>query len=496
MCSACVAIDEGRFVDLIEVDAASRTRVDDTRELLDNVQYAPTRGRFKVYLIDEVHMLSKHSFNALLKTLEEPPPHVKFLFATTDPQKLPVTVLSRCLQFNLKRLAVGADSDATRADLRRREQSTRRPRRSRRSPAPRTGSMRDALSLLDQSVAFGAGKVEAALVNAMLGSIDRGHVLRLLEALVAGGRRRRCSLKWSGSTSVRPTTAARSTTCSRALQQHRGAAARARAARRRGTTRRSSRSRRRLSPEDVQLYYQIALLGRRDLPVCRDPRMGFEMTLLRNAGISPGDAGGQARSAARRRPAPGRLGARRPPDATRAAVPPPAPAVGDATPRGRPSRRTTRSSRPIEAVAPARAQRRGEGEARAEAPSSDIDWAALLQTLEVRGPARQLADHCDLVSDAGGAGSSCSPPDKSHLNTQQLRGRLEAALKEHFGTRSSARDFDGTPGDRRPRSCARPTRTSACGSARESIENDPNVRALQSRVRTRRSRPTASVPPK
>ena len=184
-CGACVAIDEGRFVDLIEVDAASRTRVDDTRELLDNVQYMPTRGRFKVYLIDEVHMLSTHSFNALLKTLEEPPPHVKFLFATTDPQKLPVTVLSRCLQFNLKKLSpqliaeqlgriveseeVSADSDGLRAIAR-----------------AAGGSMRDALSLLDQAIAFGGGEISARDVSEMLGSIDRTQVRKILEALAAG----------------------------------------------------------------------------------------------------------------------------------------------------------------------------------------------------------------------------------------------------------------------------------------------------------------------
>ena len=184
-CDACQAIDAGRFVDLIEVDAASRTRVDDTRELLDNVQYSPTHGRFKVYLIDEVHMLSNHSFNALLKTLEEPPPHVKFLLATTDPQKLPVTVLSRCLQFHLKKLTqrqileqlqkicaaenVDAEDEALKSIARAAE-----------------GSMRDALSLLDQAIAFGAGRIEADQTHAMLGSIDRQHILRILDALAEG----------------------------------------------------------------------------------------------------------------------------------------------------------------------------------------------------------------------------------------------------------------------------------------------------------------------
>src|SRR6478672_9060559 len=165
VCSACREIDEGRFVDLLEVDAASRTKVDDTRELLDNVQYAPARGRYKVYLIDEVHMLSAHSFNALLKTLEEPPPHVKFLFATTDPQKLPVTVLSRCLQFNLKRLPVSVIG-ARLTYILGQEGIAAEPAAVRLIATAADGSMRDALSLLDQGVAFGAGKVEGPAIRA------------------------------------------------------------------------------------------------------------------------------------------------------------------------------------------------------------------------------------------------------------------------------------------------------------------------------------------
>src|SRR3972149_5237205 len=184
-CQSCREVDEGRFVDLIEVDAASRTKVDDTRELLDNVQYAPTRGRYKVYLIDEVHMLSGHSFNALLKTLEEPPPHVKFLLATTDPQNPPVTVLSRCLQFNLKRL----DPDQIGGQLRRildaegvacDDASVALLARA------ADGSLRDGLSLLDQAIAYGGGKIAEPEVRAMLGTIDQDAVDRLLRGLAAG----------------------------------------------------------------------------------------------------------------------------------------------------------------------------------------------------------------------------------------------------------------------------------------------------------------------
>src|ERR1700683_4389151 len=185
VCAACREIDEGRFVDLIEVDAASRTKVDDTRELLDNVQYAPTRGRFKVYLIDEVHMLSTHSFNALLKTLEEPPPHVKFLLATTDPQKLPVTVLSRCLQFNLKRLSVALIS-ARLTYILQAEQIAFEPAAVQLLAQAGDGSLRDALSLLDQLLAFGNGKALEADARAMLGTVHREQVQRLVELLAAG----------------------------------------------------------------------------------------------------------------------------------------------------------------------------------------------------------------------------------------------------------------------------------------------------------------------
>src|SRR6202040_1012643 len=184
ICAACREIDEGRFVDLIEVDAASRTKVDDTREMLDNVQYAPTRGRYKVYLIDEVHMLSNHSFNALLKTFEEPPPHVKFLLATTDPQKLPVTVLSRCLQFNLKRLPVAQITERMREILEK-EEIAFEPAGLRLIAQAADGSMRDGLSLLDQLIAFGGGKTGEEEARAMLGTIARDHVVRLAELLGA-----------------------------------------------------------------------------------------------------------------------------------------------------------------------------------------------------------------------------------------------------------------------------------------------------------------------
>jgi DNA polymerase-3 subunit gamma/tau len=290
VCAACREIDEGRFVDLIEVDAASRTKVDDTRELLDNVQYAPTRGRYKVYLIDEVHMLSNHSFNALLKTLEEPPPHIKFLLATTDPQKLPVTVLSRCLQFSLKRLPASLIGERLKF-IAGAENLQFDPAAIALLARAAEGSMRDALSLMDQLIAFGGGSLNDAAARAMLGTIDRGHVGRLIEALARGDGSLLLNevkeldrdapdydralielaafLQRIAIVQIVPEAA---------LQDEEFDA---------DSLTRLAQA---ISPEDVQLYYQIALNGRRDLAMAPDPRMGFEMTLLRMLAFRP-DAG-------------------------------------------------------------------------------------------------------------------------------------------------------------------------------------------------------------
>lgn len=287
-CSICKEIDEGRFIDLIEVDAASRTKVEDTRELLDNVQYAPSRGRFKVYLIDEVHMLSSHSFNALLKTLEEPPPHVKFLLATTDPQKLPVTILSRCLQFSLKNMPpervvehlshvlgveqVPFEDDALWLLGRAAD-----------------GSMRDAMSLTDQAIAFGEGKVLAADVRAMLGTLDHGQVYGVLQALLEGDARGLIEAvrhlaeqgpDWAG------------VLAEMLNVLHRVAIAQAlpeAVDNGQGDRDRVLALAQALPAEDVQFYYQMGLIGRRDLPLAPDPRSGFEMVLLRMLAFRPAD---------------------------------------------------------------------------------------------------------------------------------------------------------------------------------------------------------------
>ena len=294
-CGACIEIDAGRFVDLLEVDAASRSKVDETRELMDNVQFTPARGRYKVYLIDEVHMFSDKSFNALLKTLEEPPPHVKFLLATTDPQKLPITVLSRCLKFNLKRLpaddigayleqilaeeAIGFEAPAVKLVARSAE-----------------GSLRDALSLLDQAIAYGAGAVTEEEVRAMLGTVDRSRVVELLDAIVAHDA--------AGALEVVGAIASDAAHYHDVLGElvsilHRIAVHQAVP----GATdpdpdlaESCTRLAERISPEDVQLYYEIGLRGRRDLALVPDPRLGLEMTVLRMLAFTL-DAGAAASSA-------------------------------------------------------------------------------------------------------------------------------------------------------------------------------------------------------
>ncbi|WP_083699836.1 DNA polymerase III subunit gamma/tau [Shewanella sp. UCD-KL12] len=284
-CSSCVEISEGRFVDLIEVDAASRTKVDDTRELLDNVQYRPSRGRYKVYLIDEVHMLSRSSFNALLKTLEEPPEHVKFLLATTDPQRLPVTVLSRCLQFNLKSLTQEEIANQLSHVLGQEQIEFDKPALSLLAKSA-NGSMRDALSLADQSIAFGAGKVHLAQVQTMLGSIDEQHVISLLEALVQGDIPNLMQLVDKvisfGADSHEVLRSLLELLHQITLSQFAPAAAQLSI-----YSKQITAFSEQLSPEQVQLYYQLLLAGRKDLPHAPDPKSGLEMALLRAVAFVP-----------------------------------------------------------------------------------------------------------------------------------------------------------------------------------------------------------------
>lgn len=287
-CDKCREIEQGRFVDLIEIDAASRTKVEDTRELLDNVQYAPARGRFKVYLIDEVHMLSRHSFNALLKTLEEPPAHVKFLLATTDPQKLPLTILSRCLQFHLKALDVEQIRNQLSSVLQQ-EQILAEPRALQLLARAADGSMRDALTLTDQAIAMGQGEVSAEAVSLMLGTLNTEQPLALIEALADAdsgammAQLEQCAARgmdWESLLVEMLSLLHRLALGQLLPDQLNDEDDPASVPRLRDLARR-------LPPADLQLYYQTLLIGRKELPFAPDPRMGVEMTLLRALAFHP-----------------------------------------------------------------------------------------------------------------------------------------------------------------------------------------------------------------
>jgi DNA polymerase-3 subunit gamma/tau len=469
VCAACREIDAGRFVDLIEVDAASRTKVDDTRELLDNVQYTPARGRFKVYLIDEVHMLSAHSFNALLKTLEEPPPHVKFLLATTDPQKLPMTVLSRCLQFNLKRLPVSEIAQHLHAILEQ-EGIAHDAAGLKLIALAGDGSMRDALSLLDQLIAFGGGKAGEAEARAMLGSVARDHVVRLAELLASLD----ASELLKGAQALEPF----APDYAQLLDELAGLLVRV------GLRQAVSdyegdeifapevieRLARTLTPEDVQLFYQTAITGKRDLPLAPDPRSGFEMTLLRMVAFRPAGAPGGTRAAA-----PAEPNAQRPADAARSAAP--ASGSGEAL-----------VAAPTQgATSPAPAP--GSGEALVAAPTQGTtspapapgSWPAIVNALEVSGAARQLANHCSLVAREGAVVRLALDPHKQQLRTPAQEEKLAQALARHFGAPVRLEfQMTAAAGDS-PALMAQRASQQELSVARRAFEADPNVQGLRER---------------
>jgi DNA polymerase-3 subunit gamma/tau len=438
-CSACREIDEGRFVDLIEVDAASKTKVDDTRDLLDNVQYAPSRGRYKVYLIDEVHMLSTSSFNALLKTLEEPPPHVKFLLATTDPQRLPVTVLSRCLQFNLKRLTPKLIQGRL-THICEAEDIEAEPAALAMLARAADGSLRDALSLLDQAIAYCGGTVDEASLALMLGTIDRDHVERLLRHLAANDAAAIIDLVAELDEQF-PDYARLLDDLARMLQ-------RIAVFQLVGPVdadddiaeKMLSELAALFEPADVQLFYQTALMGRRDLPLAPDPRSGAEMTLLRMLAFKPvSDANAGAGS--------GSKPAAKPPARAAAATKPGASAV--AAP-----------------VAAARAWR-------------DPDWAQLVKDLGLSGSLRMLAGNCALDRRDGNTVHFRLDPRSESMLTRQRKDALAAALSDYFGEELAVdiRIAESTP--ETPHEQENRMADERIVAARESLESDPNVKALK-----------------
>ena len=470
VCSACTEIDAGRFVDLIEVDAASRTKVDETRELLENVQYAPSRGRYKVYLIDEVHMFSNHSFNALLKTLEEPPPHVKFLLATTDPQKLPVTILSRCLQFNLKRLPLDRIT-AHLEDVLGREQIEAEAPALKLLGRAADGSMRDALSLLDQAIAYGGGAVREADVRAMLGSLEHDHVLRLLRALAGNDAAGVLAAVEQAAQQV-PDFAALLAELLTLLQQvalaqavpealddsldHREAVLELAQA---------------LAPEDVQLYYQIGLIGRRDLPLAPDARGGLEMVLLRMLAFRPAAGASSATPVAPPSPA-AASGARQGAAAARAAIEPrsatppatmAAATVGQAAPASRPA--------PVEPVTPVPVV-----SGPALAPEN---WCEVVATLDLGGVVRELAQNCALLEMSDGRVRLALEPACKQLYSKEREQRLAQALAAWCGEALSvAIEISGPAVDTPARLLARAS-DERQAAAVKAITEDANVQALQ-----------------
>jgi DNA polymerase-3 subunit gamma/tau len=430
-CSACTDIDAGRFLDLIEVDAASRTKVDDTRDLLDNVQYAPARGRYKVYLIDEVHMLSTHSFNALLKTLEEPPPHVKFLLATTDPQKLPVTVLSRCLQFNLKRLPVAQISERIKQILEV-EKVPFEAAGIRLVAQAADGSMRDGLSLLDQLIAFGGGAVSEEGARTMLGTVARDHVARLTELLSTGDARELTAYaqsleEWAPD-------------YAQVLDEFSALLVRVAMKQVDGQFEGDElyppelleKLAKSIAPEDVQLYYQTAIMGRRDLHLAPDPRLGFEMTLVRMLAFRPG---GENQTVAQNAAAP----------AARIAPSSPLPqAVENKA-----------------GVSP--------------------EWSTILSALDLQAAARQLASHCVLLGRKGPVVRLALDPRNQLLRTRAQEEKLAQALSRYFGE-TIRLEFEVTVTSiETPAQAGQRASLEEVEVAKRALESDPGARALRER---------------
>ncbi len=430
VCFACREIDAGRFVDLLEVDAASRTKVDQTRELLDNVPYAPACGRFKVYLIDEVHMFSNNSFNALLKTLEEPPPHVKFLLATTDPQKVPMTVLSRCLQFNLRRLLPEEIRERLRFVLET-EGLPFDPAALALLARAADGSMRDGLSLLDQAIAYGAGRVAESEVRTMLGTVGADLTFNLVEAL-ADADGARLLIEVERASAFTPD-------FGELLREligllHRLALfqqvpqtlaaddpERARLAALAG----------RIGAADLQLYYQVALTGQADLALAPDPRAGLEMVLLRALAFRPEEgAAGAGRPAA--------AGALRlgdtpavPGRGARSATAALAATTGGGSESGAPSvpAETREPGRPLLPPPP----KRGLESAPSVQLTNTADWHQLVDRLGVGGIASQLAHHCGFIGLGEGRLTLSLDPGAEQLRSAGTEERLRAALEAALG---------------------------------------------------------------
>ena len=458
VCAACREIDSGRFVDLVELDAASNTQVDNMRELLESALYAPTSGRYKVYIIDEVHMLSKSAFNAMLKTLEEPPAHVKFILATTDPQKIPVTVLSRCLQFNLKQLPPPLILAHLRYVL---EQEGIPAEQGALALLARVaqGSMRDALSLLDQAIAYGQGKVEEDMVRAMLGAIDQGYLYNLLEALQArdGAALLNIADEMQG----------RSMDFGAALQElatllHRIALAQTvpqAIAEDEAERERLLALANQFTAEDMQLFYQIAIHGRNEIDLAPDEYAGFTMTLLRMLAFTPGGAQGAARPVSARA-----VGA--------TAAGQSQPAAGHGAARHESTSPTSIPSQPAPAPQPQPVS----------ASAAPLEWSVLLAQLEVQGTARELAKNCTLESFDGASLKLSLAPQHKLLNSKMAQEKLQAALAAYFARPVKLAVALGTANAATPAAAEQREKQTRQQLAAEAIAQDPFVREAQAQL--------------
>lgn len=476
VCDACVSIDEGRFIDLIEVDAASRAKVDETRELMDNVQYAPTNGRYKVYLIDEIHMFSNHSFNALLKTLEEPPPHVKFLLATTEPKKLPVTILSRCLQFNLSHLT--NDQIAKQIEMILSQESVKFDQASVELVARGAdGSMRDALSLLDQAIAYGGGELEESQVRSMMGTIESADLNGLIQALIDADADALLNtietialqspdfdsllsellslLQKIAIIQVLPENSDNALKANEVLLQFANA----------------------MSKEDTQLYYQIGMMGRKDLYLAPDAKSGFEMVMIRMLAFRPMTDGEVSTKTQTLKPS-----------------------TVTATPQ-------TNAQKIIQENIQENTQRNTEGNIHEKAElqtnpieeqaapeevvdtviekeitikkQSDDDWGNIIKsTPSLSGLAKELASQCAMKSRTETKIELALSPSNEHLFNVKLEKRLEQALQNEFGSELKISIVIEDSENETPAEANTRMQREKLKAAQNSINNDPVVQSL------------------
>ena len=455
-CSACVGIDEGRFIDLIEVDAASRAKVDETRDLMDNVQYAPTAGRYKIYLIDEVHMFSKHSFNALLKTLEEPPDHVKFLLATTEPKRIPITILSRCLQFNLKHLSEGQIETQLDKILEQEEIATEATC-TRLIAGAADGSMRDALSLLDQAISYGNGRLEATQVRDMLGTIDGEELSALLTDII---ERDAASMfaRINNMAELAPDYDAMLAQLLSIL--HDIAVAQMLPD---GSDQIDETSRafaRRLDKEDVQLYYQLALNGRRDLHTAPDPKTAFEMTMIRLLAFCPWEPADTKTT-------------RKDESVIKRSSPSAEGKLSTVSYDGR----AEDNNRPDADHPGSTGTVKSNQDQVQDTPvlAGNDDWHNLIGSMALDGLTKELASHCTLQEYEGNRICLNLLPAQEHLSATNQKEQLQAALRSRFDAEirlvvTVEASEDETPAQREARKDIEAKRA-----ALADVEKDPDV---------------------